>query len=83
MRALSVRQPWASLIALGLKPDETRTFAVSYRGPIAIAAGATYGRRERAGFIVDDRRVVEGDVSKVYAETPGFRFVLAVAGSQR
>ncbi len=48
MRALSVRQPWASLIALGLKPDETRTFAVSYRGPIAIAAGATYGRRERA-----------------------------------
>lgn len=48
MRALSIRQPWASLIALGLKPDETRTFSVSYRGPIAIAAGATYGRRERA-----------------------------------
>jgi Holliday junction resolvase RusA-like endonuclease len=38
---------------------------------------------ERAGFLVDDARIVEGDVSKVYAETPGWRFVLDEAGSER
>lgn len=38
---------------------------------------------ERAGYLVDDARVVEGDVAKVYAEVPGWRFVLDAAGSAR
>lgn len=38
MRALSVTQPWASLIALGWKSHETRSWSTSYRGVLAIHA---------------------------------------------
>lgn len=37
--ALSVKQPWASLIASGRKSIETRTWQTSYRGPLLICAG--------------------------------------------
>jgi hypothetical protein len=39
MKAITIHQPWASLIALGLKQYETRHWATSYRGKIAIHAG--------------------------------------------
>jgi len=39
MRALSIRQPWAWLIAAGVKTVENRTWATSYRGPLLIHAG--------------------------------------------
>lgn len=38
MRALSIRQPWASLIARGVKTIETRTWSTRYRGPLLILA---------------------------------------------
>lgn len=43
MKALSIRQPWASLIAEGHKTIETRTWAPwkGYRGPLAIHASKT------------------------------------------
>ena len=40
MRALSLRQPWASMIADGSKTIETRTWRTNYRGPLAIHASA-------------------------------------------
>ena len=40
MPALTLWQPWATLIAIGVKPFETRSWATRYRGPIAIHAGA-------------------------------------------
>lgn len=39
IKALTVRQPWASLIALGAKQMETRTRDTKVRGPVAIHAG--------------------------------------------
>lgn len=36
MRALSLYQPWASLIAFGEKKVETRGWATDYRGPLEI-----------------------------------------------
>lgn len=39
LRALTVRQPWASFIAEGIKRYETRGWETSYRGRIAIHAG--------------------------------------------
>ncbi|HHY88739.1 MAG TPA: ASCH domain-containing protein, partial [Chloroflexi bacterium] len=39
MKALSVRQPWAWLIAQGYKTVENRTWATNYRGPLLIHAG--------------------------------------------
>lgn len=41
MRALTLHQPWASLIAVGAKTIETRSWSTKYRGPIAIHAAKT------------------------------------------
>lgn len=38
MKALSLWQPWASLMAAHVKRHETRHWATAYRGPIAIHA---------------------------------------------
>jgi hypothetical protein len=40
MQALSLWQPWASLIAIGAKTIETRSWGTRYRGRIAIHAAA-------------------------------------------
>jgi hypothetical protein len=39
VKFLTIRQPWASLIAVGAKTIETRPFSTKYRGPLAIHAG--------------------------------------------
>lgn len=41
IKCLSLWQPYASLIALGAKRIETRSWATSYRGPLAIQAAKT------------------------------------------
>lgn len=38
MKILSLTQPWATLIAVGAKKIETRSWGTSYRGPLAIHA---------------------------------------------
>ena len=38
MKIISVRQPWASLIANGAKDIENRTWPTRYRGPVLIHA---------------------------------------------
>jgi hypothetical protein len=40
MRVLSVRQPWASLIASGRKTLELRSWTTTYRGPVLILSGS-------------------------------------------
>lgn len=42
-RALSLWQPWATLVALGLKQYETRSWATDYRGPVIIHAAKFRG----------------------------------------
>ena len=39
MKVLTLHQPWASLIAVGAKTLETRSWSTKYRGPLAIHAG--------------------------------------------
>lgn len=41
-KALSLTQPWASLVALGSKKLETRSWYTSYRGPLVIHAAKGY-----------------------------------------
>lgn len=41
MKAITLHQPWASLIALGVKTIETRAWSTNYRGPLAIHAAKT------------------------------------------
>ena len=42
MKALSLTQPWASLVAIGAKQWETRSWSTSYRGQLAIHASKGY-----------------------------------------
>jgi len=44
MKALTIRQPWASLISLGVKTIETRSWSTKYRGPLAIHAGKEWAQ---------------------------------------
>lgn len=55
MRALSLWQPHAQAIALGLKPWETRDWSTRYRGPLAIHA-AKHPWTESDGWHADARR---------------------------
>jgi hypothetical protein len=41
MRAISLHQPWASLIAIRAKRIESRSWSTPYRGPLAIHAAKT------------------------------------------
>ena len=42
MKAISIKQPWASLIAHGIKDIENRTWATKYRGKVLIHASGTW-----------------------------------------
>jgi activating signal cointegrator 1 len=60
IKAISLHQPWASLIARGYKKYETRSWPTSYRGPIAIHAAKKFlhvpqllqllGKKEKSDF---------------------------------
>ena len=47
LRAISLWQPWATAVAIGIKPDETRHWSTSYRGELAIHAAKRWTREER------------------------------------
>lgn len=44
MKALSLWQPWASLVALGAKKYETRSWSTAYRGPLLICSAKKWNR---------------------------------------
>lgn len=41
MKAISLTQPWASLVVAGAKQYETRSWSTNYRGPLCIHASLT------------------------------------------
>lgn len=47
MKALTIRQPWASLIASRHKTIELRTWTTDYRGPLVVTAAKTVERVRR------------------------------------
>lgn len=50
MKVLTLTQPWATLVAIGAKKIETRSWSTSYRGPLAIHAAKGLGAGGRRGF---------------------------------
>lgn len=54
MKALTLWQPWASLIPLGAKTIETRSWSTSYRGPLAIHAAKRCEAGPVGDFKVED-----------------------------
>ena len=47
MKTLTIWEPWASLIMMGLKRYETRGWATHYRGPLAIHAAKRWTKFQR------------------------------------
>lgn len=47
MKAIALTQPWATLVALGAKRLETRSWDTTYRGPLAIHAAKGFPRWAR------------------------------------
>lgn len=58
MKALSIKQPWANLIAAGKKTIETRTWATPYRGEILLVSSKS-PRIHPAGFALVVAHLVE------------------------
>lgn len=53
IKCITIWQPWASAVALGLKRFETRSWDTGYRGPIAIhAAKRKMTREEEAEYFL-------------------------------
>lgn len=50
MKILTIKQPWASLIANNIKLYEFRTWKTNYRGPVLIHAGATIDKDAMENF---------------------------------
>jgi len=42
MKAITLMQPWATLVAIGAKKIETRSWKTKHRGPLAIHAGKRF-----------------------------------------
>jgi hypothetical protein len=47
MKTLTLTQPWASLVAIGAKRVETRSWTTSYRGQIAIHAAKGFPKEAK------------------------------------
>lgn len=47
MKAITLWQPWATLVAIGAKQFETRSWTTSHRGPLIIHAAKRFKRPER------------------------------------
>jgi hypothetical protein len=58
MKALSIKQPWANLIATGKKTIETRTWATLYRGELLLASSKC-PRVYPAGYALAVARLVD------------------------
>jgi activating signal cointegrator 1 len=48
LKALTMTQPWATLVALGENSIETRSWSTSYRGPLAIHSAKACPKEARA-----------------------------------
>jgi hypothetical protein len=47
MKTLSLYQPWATLVVIGAKKFETRSWATNYRGPLLIHASKKFTREDQ------------------------------------
>lgn len=62
MKVLTIKQPWASLIAHGIKDIENRTWKTNFRGRVLIHAASTKDNRKRP-LLSDEQYRLAGGVS--------------------
>lgn len=62
MKAISIRQPWASLIIAGIKPVENRKWKSTYTGPLLIHASQRFDKNSANYLMVHApkaRKIIE------------------------
>jgi hypothetical protein len=87
VKAISLWQPWAHLIAIGAKRYETRSWSNRYRGPMAIHASVRWNQRmirqcyEEPFFSILSRAGIRLPAKIVHVPNLGMAFgaVIAVA----
>jgi hypothetical protein len=52
VKCLSLLQPWATLVAIGEKKIETRSWNTHYRGPLAIAASKRFSNESIFALLI-------------------------------
>lgn len=73
MKALSIKQPWSSLIAHGVKDIENRTWKTNFRGRIYIHASAKWDDRSNGNnpkdiFTNEQYRAIPNEVSHKFLD---------------
>ena len=72
MKALSLNQPWATLIAIGAKCIETRSWRTNYRGRLAIHAGRRWTREQQAlAYHSEPFRTILAEAGKIPTQSGG------------
>lgn len=64
MKTISIKQPWASLIAHGIKDIENRTWRTNYRGRVLIHAAGCHGRKFSVDLTDAQAKVSFGVIAK-------------------
>lgn len=74
MKAITLTQPWASLVAAGSKRIETRSWSSAYRGPLAIHAAKGWKADDRTAAVCEPfykhLRAALGPEANVVADLP-------------
>jgi|HubBroStandDraft_1064217.scaffolds.fasta_scaffold388191_1 hypothetical protein len=78
-RALSLHQPWASLVALGVKTIETRSWSTKYRGPLAIHAAKRQPSAKEAILLLEAAVCTTQVLPLIWAREPLIPYGAVVA----
>jgi len=70
LMALSLWQPWASLVAIGVKRFETRSWPTQYRGPLLIHASRRWGQEQADWVGVAVKRLGSDHIRALGAHLP-------------
>jgi len=68
MKAITIKQPWATLIVMSAKKFETRSWQTKYRGQIAIHAGKTVDKEACSDFYI--QRTLKENGMETYEDLP-------------
>lgn len=80
MKALSIKQPWASLIAHGIKDVENRSRRTHFRGRIYIHASAQKDKRQFADRFTQAQALAWADLMESLAYGPSVQPLGAIIG---
>lgn len=83
MKALSIQEPWITMIRNGEKTIETRTWATRYRGPLMLVGskspvGECSGKAVCVCYLADCRLMTEADeqAAQCYWEPGSYSWIL-------